>query len=116
MGHGFHHTLGISRSAYFVGLVFVVIIILQYFEFPYGDVISSLFSASKIHITHSTNRTSSNCTADNATTALTSPQILLHSNMSETHKNADQIWYIISQKMNHQLEIFSHQPIYPLRK
>ncbi|KAJ0511804.1 putative xylogalacturonan beta-1,3-xylosyltransferase [Helianthus annuus] len=91
MGHGFQHILGISRLAYFGGVVFAVIIILQYFEFPYGDVISSLFSASKIHISYGTNRTSSNCTTDNATTALTSPQIFLHSNMSETHKNASNL-------------------------
>ncbi|XP_076927628.1 putative glycosyltransferase At5g03795 [Bidens hawaiensis] len=93
MGHGFHHILGIHRLAYFGGVAFSVIIMLQYFEFPYGDVISSLFSASKIHITYGTNSTDSisNCSADNATSALTAPQIFLDSNMSETYKDASNL-------------------------
>ncbi|KAI3696668.1 hypothetical protein L6452_29129 [Arctium lappa] len=41
----------LQKLAYLVGVVFAVVIIFQYFEFPYGDVISSLFSASKIKIT-----------------------------------------------------------------
>lgn len=45
------HILGIQRLACFGGVVFAVVIIFQYFEFPYGDIISSLFSATKIHIT-----------------------------------------------------------------
>ncbi|XP_076950143.1 putative glycosyltransferase At5g03795 isoform X2 [Bidens hawaiensis] len=55
MGHGFQHILGIQRLAYFGGAVFAVIIMLQYFEFPYGDVISSLFSASKMHKANDSN-------------------------------------------------------------
>ncbi|KAI7754665.1 hypothetical protein M8C21_026196, partial [Ambrosia artemisiifolia] len=65
----------------------------SYFEFPYGDVISSLFSASKIHVTYGTNSTRSNCSTDTATTTttLTSPQILLDSSTSETYKNASNL-------------------------
>ncbi|CAH1442180.1 unnamed protein product [Lactuca virosa] len=52
MSHGYQHILGIQRLACFGGVVFAVVIMFQYFEFPYGDVISSLFSATKIHITN----------------------------------------------------------------
>ncbi|KAL7617771.1 hypothetical protein Lser_V15G01850 [Lactuca serriola] len=52
MSNGYQHILGIQRLACFGGVVFAVVIMFQYFEFPYGDVISSLFSATKIHITN----------------------------------------------------------------
>ncbi|KAI3677242.1 hypothetical protein L1987_86865 [Smallanthus sonchifolius] len=88
MGHGFQHILGIQRLAYFGGVVFAVIIILQYYEFPYGHVISSLFSASKIHITYGAKSNGSNYSTDNANITLSALQNLLDSNISETYKNA----------------------------
>lgn len=89
MGHGLQHVLGIQRLAYFGGVVFAVIIILQYFEFPYGDVISSLFSDSKIHITYGgANSDRRYISISNATAALTAPQNLLDSDKSKTYKNA----------------------------
>lgn len=51
MGLGLEHIPRIQRFASVVGVVFAVVILLHYFEFPYGDVISSLFTATKIHIT-----------------------------------------------------------------
>lgn len=41
-----------KRLVYLVAVVFAVFMMFQYLEFPYGDVISSLFSATKIHITN----------------------------------------------------------------
>ncbi|KAK9068393.1 hypothetical protein SSX86_012506 [Deinandra increscens subsp. villosa] len=88
MGLGFGHLLGIQRLAYFGGVVFAVIIVLQYLEFRYGDVISSLFSASKIHITYGASSNGSNYSTENATTTLILPQNRLNSNMSDTYKSA----------------------------
>ncbi|KAD3337660.1 hypothetical protein E3N88_33180 [Mikania micrantha] len=88
MGQRFQHVLGIQRLAYFGGVVFAVIIVLLHFEFPYGDVISSSFYASKIHISYGAYSNVSNCSTYNSTTALKAPQILLDSNIPETYKNA----------------------------
>ncbi|KAK1425992.1 hypothetical protein QVD17_14659 [Tagetes erecta] len=96
MGHGLQHVLGIHRLVYYGGVVFAVIIMLQYFEFPYGDVISSLFSDTK----SGANNNGSNYSTDyNATTALTAPQNLLHSNKSKTYKNAS---YLIGSFMKNE--------------
>lgn len=76
MGHGF------QRLAYFGGVLFAVVILLQYFEFPYGDVISSLFSASKIHII----KTGISYSTENFTT-LKSFQNLSGSNISVSDRH-----------------------------
>ncbi|KAK9048386.1 hypothetical protein SSX86_032651 [Deinandra increscens subsp. villosa] len=91
MGHAFQYIFGIQRLAYFGGVVFAVIIVLQYLEFPYGDVISSFFSASKIHITYGADSNGSNYSTENATITLTVPQKRLDFNMSETYKNASNL-------------------------
>ncbi|GKA22420.1 hypothetical protein Tco_0708382 [Tanacetum coccineum] len=43
MGDGLQHILESKRFVWFVAIVFGVVIMLQYFEFPYGDLASSLF-------------------------------------------------------------------------
>ncbi|XP_071697196.1 probable glycosyltransferase At3g07620 isoform X2 [Rutidosis leptorrhynchoides] len=50
MGHEIQYLLETKRLVWLVALVFAVLMVLQYFEFPYGDVVSSLFSASKAQI------------------------------------------------------------------
>ncbi|KAL4592250.1 hypothetical protein LXL04_005238 [Taraxacum kok-saghyz] len=46
MGHKVHPLMETKRLIWFIAVVFAVYMTLQYIEFPYGDVISSLFSAS----------------------------------------------------------------------
>lgn len=50
MGNEFQYLLETKRLVWLVAAVFAVFMMLQYFEFPYGDVVSSLFSASKAQI------------------------------------------------------------------
>lgn len=86
MGHGVMRISGIRRLAWIGGAVFAVLVIFKYVEFPYGDVISSLFSASKIHMT----KTESSYHAYNNTT-LTAPPNCLGSNMFVTYKNTSNL-------------------------
>lgn len=47
MGHEHQYLLETKKFVWFVAVIFAVLMMFQYFEFPYGDVVSSLFSASK---------------------------------------------------------------------
>nr|XP_043610188.1 probable glycosyltransferase At5g03795 [Erigeron canadensis] len=47
MGHEVQYILESKRMVWLVAVVFAVIIMFQYFEFPYGDVASSFFSTSR---------------------------------------------------------------------
>lgn len=47
MGHEIQYILESKRLVWLVAVVFAVVIMFQYFEFPYGDVASSLFSAGR---------------------------------------------------------------------
>ncbi|XP_024983590.1 probable glycosyltransferase At5g03795 isoform X1 [Cynara cardunculus var. scolymus] len=47
MGHEIQYILESKRLVWLVAVVFAVVILFQYFEFPYGDVASSLFSAGR---------------------------------------------------------------------
>ncbi|KAM7459365.1 hypothetical protein LguiA_036359 [Lonicera macranthoides] len=52
MGHEFRHKCPVDskRSLLLTGLVFSMVLMVQYFELPYGNVLSSLFSGSKAQI------------------------------------------------------------------
>ncbi|PWA68797.1 exostosin-like protein [Artemisia annua] len=47
MGHEVQYLSETKRLVSLVAVVFAVFMMFQYFEFPYGDVVSSLFSASR---------------------------------------------------------------------
>lgn len=47
MSHELQYLLETKRLVWLVAVVFALFMMFQYFEFPYGDVVSSLFSASK---------------------------------------------------------------------
>lgn len=46
MGHEIHHILKSKRLIWVVAITFGIVIMLHYFEFPFGDVASSLFASS----------------------------------------------------------------------
>ncbi|XP_071690724.1 probable glycosyltransferase At5g03795 [Rutidosis leptorrhynchoides] len=51
MGYGFQHMFGVRKLACLGGVLFAIFTTSRYFEFPYDDVISSLFSANDIQLT-----------------------------------------------------------------
>ncbi|KAK9072824.1 hypothetical protein SSX86_009259 [Deinandra increscens subsp. villosa] len=54
MGHEIQYLLETKRFAWLVAVVFAMFMMFQYFEFPYGDVVSSLFSVHKGQIAGNT--------------------------------------------------------------
>nr|XP_043609497.1 probable glycosyltransferase At5g03795 [Erigeron canadensis] len=112
MGYGILRNIrGIQRLVYFGGVIFAVFVVFRYLEFPYGDVISSLFSANNIfntkterfpqenpspiseiyeEITQDVNSTASSYSEGNAsatTTTLAAPINLLDSISSDHDRN-----------------------------
>ncbi|KAL4560317.1 hypothetical protein LXL04_032467 [Taraxacum kok-saghyz] len=95
MSHGFHHKLGIQRSACFGGIVFAVVIMLQYIEFPYGDVISSLISATNTHTNKNGSYPPQNSSppsqkSGDITHNSTKPPYVLVKGMTTTYKGHDE--------------------------
>ncbi|PWA72878.1 exostosin-like protein [Artemisia annua] len=89
MGRGLMHISGIRRLAWIGGAVFAVLVIFKYVEFPYGDVISSLFSASKIHMTKTESSYPTNCLGSNTSVTYKNTSNLLHNFTKEEASTKD---------------------------
>ncbi|KAJ0736115.1 putative xylogalacturonan beta-1,3-xylosyltransferase [Helianthus annuus] len=89
MGHEVQYILESKRLVWLVAVVFAVVIMFQYFEFPYGDVSSSMFSMGRsqpsVGQTGQTNKTKASAESPTSSGNITVFNVSNHTTPVDTH-------------------------------